>query len=180
MNEICANAEKNFNARKAARLEETKAVSETIEILTQDDARDAMSGTFNFLQTSAQQQSRKAAAMALRRTAAKMHNPQLSLLANSVELDAFTKVKKAIDDMIAMLKKQMADEVKKNDWCKAEIHSNEMATERGEDEKADLEAKIAELAETIKSLEASIADAKAQIAQLRLDLQRSSEDRKAP
>merc|ERR1719221_1480300 len=156
MNEICANAEKNFNARKAARLEETKAVSETIEILTQDDARDAMSGTFNFLQTSSQQQSRKAAAEALRTFARKTHNPQLSLLANSVELDAFTKVKKAIDDMIAMLKKQQADEVKKNDWCKAEIHENEMATEKAEDLKADLEARIAELAEKIKALEDGI------------------------
>merc|ERR1711920_190361 len=72
-----------------------------------------------------------------------------------------------------------ADEVKKNDWCKAEIHENEMATEKAEDLKADLEARIAELAEKIKALEDGIADAKAQIAQLQLDLQRSSEERKA-
>merc|ERR1719436_874068 len=142
-----------------------------------------MSGTFSasFLQLGSKQgtQNRKVAAETLRRAARRTHNPQLSLLANAVELDAFTKVKKAIDDMVAMLKKQQADEVKKNDWCKLEIHENEMATERAEDLKADLEARIAELAEKIKALEDGIADAKAQIAQLQMDLQRSSEDRKA-
>merc|ERR1719215_2375551 len=115
----------------------------------------------------------------LRRAARKLHNPQLSLLANSVELDAFTKVRKAIDDMVAMLKKQQEDEVKKNDWCKLEIHENEMATEKANDLKADLEARVAELIETIKTLENGIADAKRQIAQLQVDLQRASEDRKA-
>merc|ERR1719291_56759 len=78
-----------------------------------------------------------------------------------------------------MLKQQQEDEVKKNDWCKAELHENEMATAKAEDLKADLEAKIAELETTIKTLEAGIADAKKQISQLQLDLQRASEDRKA-
>merc|ERR1719469_149560 len=45
--------------------------------------------------------------------------------------------------------------------------------------KADLEARIAELAENIKALEDAIANSKSQIAQLQMDLQRSSEDRKA-
>merc|ERR1712060_481640 len=54
-----------------------------------------------------------------------------------------------------------------------------MATEKAEDLKADLEARIAELAEKIKALKDGIADAKAQIAQLQVDLQRASEDRKA-
>ncbi|CAK0859198.1 unnamed protein product [Prorocentrum cordatum] len=81
------------------------------------------------------------------------------MLATTVELDAFEKVKKAIDDMIVMLKKQTEDEVKKHDWCKAEFKENEMTTLKTEDRKADLEAKIAELESTIKALEADIAKA---------------------
>merc|ERR1719291_661022 len=140
-----------------------------------------MSSTFNpaFVQLVAESSNRHEVADLLRRVAKKTGSPQLAVLATTVELDAFTKVKKAIDDMVGMLKKQQADEVKHNDWCKLEIHENEMATEKANDLKADLEAKIAELAETIKALENGIADAKAQIAQLQVDLQRASEDRKA-
>merc|ERR1719222_375933 len=107
-------------------------------------------------------QNRKDAASELRRVAKKIHSPQLSMLATAVELDAFEKVKKAIDDMIVMLKKQQEDEVKKYDWCKAEFKENEMTTLKTEDRKADLEAKIAELANTIKTLEEEIAEAKKQ------------------
>merc|ERR1719272_936237 len=82
----------------------------------------------------------------------KVHSPELSMLASSVELDAFTKVKAMIDKMIATLQTQQADEVKKNDWCKDELQSNEMATAKETDHKADLEAKAGELEATIKLL----------------------------
>lgn len=176
----CADAEKNFEARKVARLEEIKAVADTIEILVADEARDAMSGTYSLMQVSASHEGkrRRDAAATLRGAATKIHSPQLSALATSVELDAFTKVKKAIDDMIGRLKIEESDEVKKSDWCKKELQDNEMATMRAEDLKADLEAKVAVLAETIKSLAQSISESKSEIAQLQVDLQRASEDRK--
>mmetsp|Transcript_66721 Transcript_66721/g.168342 ORF Transcript_66721/g.168342 Transcript_66721/m.168342 type:complete len:735 (-) Transcript_66721:94-2298(-) len=181
LKEMCADADKNFEERKKARLTEMQAVAETIEILQGDEARDAMSSTFKgFVQIASSRTSsrRAAAAETLRRAARRFHNSELSVLASSVELDAFTKVKQAIDGMIAALKQQQADEVKKNDWCGSEIHENEMTTAKTEDHKADLEAKIGKLESALKSLEDEIADAKAQIAQLELDLQRASEDRK--
>merc|ERR1712137_645279 len=66
--QICADADKNFEERKAARQEEIKAVAETIAILTADEARDGMSGTFNFFQVESRRQAvdRKAAAKTLR------------------------------------------------------------------------------------------------------------------
>jgi chromosome segregation ATPase len=100
------------------------------------------------------------------------------MLASSVELDAFTKVKAMIDTMIATLKTQQADEVKKNDWCKAELQENEMTTMKTTDLKADLEAKAGELESTIKTLAGEIEKAHNDIAQLNLDLQRASENRK--
>lgn len=182
LKETCADAGKNYNLRKAARIEEMKAISETIEILQKDVARDAMSGTFSFVQTSSmtsrEAQHRRQASRALRRAAKVAQDPQLSMLATTVELDAFTKVKKAIDHMIAMLKQQSEDEVKKLNWCKAELQSNEMSTAKGESKQADLEAKIATLEADIVALETGIADAKAQIAETQLDLQRASMTRK--
>merc|ERR1711884_106388 len=123
-------ADKNFETHKSARMQEIKAVSEAIEILQGDKARDAMSGTYNFVQVykSHKDARRQNAAAALREAANKAHDPQLSVLATSVELDAFTRVKKAIDDMISMLQVQQSDEVKHADWCKDEFHQNDMDT----------------------------------------------------
>merc|ERR1719160_777996 len=54
-----------------------------------------------------------------------------------------------------------------------------MSTMKKEDEKADLEAKIANLESTIKTLGDEIEAAHAAIDQAQVDLQRASEDRKA-
>jgi septal ring factor EnvC (AmiA/AmiB activator) len=179
LKELCTDADKKFQERKSMRLQEIQAVSETIEILTADEARDAMTGTYSFLQNTVGRvnKNRKMAAKALRLAAAKNRDPRLSALATSVELDAFTKVKKAIDDMITMLKQQMEDEVKKSDYCKKELQENEMSISKTTDEKASLEAHSAKLSEDIKALEDAIAAASAEIDQLRVALQRASEDR---
>lgn len=79
--------------------------------------------------------------------------------------------------MIAMLKVQQADEVKKSDYCKAEFQENEMTMAKTEDHKADLEAKSGQLSSSIHTLEDGIAGAKTQIANQQLELQRASEDR---
>jgi chromosome segregation ATPase len=121
----CAEADENFEKRTKVRTEEMKAVSETISILQEDAARDAMSGTYSLLQwsssanvySSRQKKELKNVAANLRRVAAATNDPNLAMLATKVELDAFTKVKKAIDDMIEKLKVQQADEVKKSDYC---------------------------------------------------------------
>merc|ERR1719217_1812524 len=89
LEKTCNEAEANFNKRKESRLAEIQAVAETIEILTGDEAKDAMDTTFSFMQTSSEksaQKQRKQAAAILR----KSKIPELSMLATSVELDAFT------------------------------------------------------------------------------------------
>merc|ERR1719502_2444049 len=134
-----------------------------------------MDTTFSFVQVSSQQKAnklRKQAAAVLR----KVNNPELSMLATSVELDAFTKVKAMIDKMIATLKQQQADEVKKNDWCKEELQQNEMATMKTKDHKADLEAKAGQLETTIKTLSEEIEKANLDIANLQVALQRANLD----
>jgi len=180
LGKTCAEADANFEERKKSRLAEIQAVAETIQILVGDEARDAMDTTFSsFLQTSQKADKRRRdAASILRQSAQKTHNPALSMLASSVELDAFTKVKAMIDKMIATLKAQQADEVKKNDWCISELQENEMATMKTKDLKADLEAKIEQLEVTIKTLAEEIEKAHLDIGNLRVALQRASENRK--
>jgi len=177
LDKMCADSDGAFEKRKASRLEEIKAVAETIEILTGDEARDAMSGTYSLLQVSESDKNRKLASAVLRKVALKTHNIDISFLANQVELDAFTKVKKAIDDMVVMLKTEQADEVKKNDYCTEELQSTEMSIAKADDLKADLEAKIGSLQSQEKTLQEEIINDKASIAQGQMDLQRASEDR---
>merc|ERR1719183_1225037 len=134
-----------------------------------------MDTTFSFMQIAQTSDARRTKAAAVLR---KVRSPELSMLASSVELDAFTKVKAMIDKMIATLKTQQADEVKKNDWCNAELQENEMTTAKTTDLKGDLEAKAGELEATIKRLSEEIEKAHLDIGDLNLELQRASENRK--
>jgi len=182
LEKTCEEADANFEVRKKTRLQEIQAVSETIGILTADEARDTFNGAYkSFLQLSStiskKDSRRTTAAKALRVAASKTGNPQLSVLASSVELDAFTKVKKMIDDMIATLKTQQAEEVKKKDWCDSEMQENEMQTMKTETLKSDQTTQIENLDVAIKTLTDEIAAAKSQIQEMQLNLQRASENR---
>jgi len=176
---MCDKGSADFDERKAARLEEMKAVGETIEILQGDEARDAMSGAFNFVQVSTNSRSsrRSKVAALLRKVGRRSGNLDLALLASSVELDAFVKVKKSIDEMLKMLGQQQADEVKKNDWCKVELQDNELTIEKTTSQKESLEAKIAELESAITTMAEESDSANKQIKQVQLDLQKATEDR---
>jgi len=181
----CKDADTNFETRKKSRLSEIEAVSQTIEILTSDEARDAANGTYSFLQVVSSSASasralrKKAAAAVLRKVSLKTHNPEIALLATEAQSDTFAKVEKAIEGMIETLKEQQADEVKKNDWCKDKIHDNEMTNMKTEDLKADLEAKVSTLETKIKTLTDEIKAAGEAIEEAQVNLQGASADRKA-
>merc|ERR1712084_46590 len=107
----------------------------------------------------------------------KLNSPRLATLAYRVRLDAFTRVKKAIDDMIAQLMKEKADEIKHKDFCVDEFNTNQLQTEKKEREKKDLIAKIEDLEMTIKSLADAIAKLKAEISEMQVQMKRAGEDR---
>merc|ERR1712050_241483 len=107
----------------------------------------------------------------------KFNNPRLSTLAYQVKLDAFTRVKKAIDEMISQLLKEKADEIKHKDFCTDEFNSNQLQTEKKDREKQDLIAKIEELESTIKALAEAIETLKSEIAEMQVQLKRAGEDR---
>jgi len=120
---------------------------------------------------------REEASKLLSRVAKKLNSPRLSALAYRVRLDAFTRVKKAIDDMIAQLMKEKADEIKHKDFCVDEFNTNQLQTEKKEREKTDLIAKIEDLEMTIKALTEAIEKLKAEIAEMQLQMKRAGEDR---
>jgi chromosome segregation ATPase len=110
-------------------------------------------------------------------TAKKLNSPRLATLATQVRLDAFTRVKKAIDDMIAQLTQEKADEIRHKDFCVDEFNSNQLQTEKKEREKSDLIAKIEDLEMTIDELTKAIETLKSEIAEMQVQLKRAGEDR---
>jgi len=109
--------------------------------------------------------------------AKKVNNPRLSALAAKVRLDAFTKVKKAIDDMVAQLLKEKEDEIKHKDFCVEEFNTNQLQTEKKDREKEDLIAKIEDLELTIKTLSSEIDTLKSEVAEMQVQMKRAGEDR---
>jgi len=180
LKEKCRMTDKEWEDRQKTRQLEMEAVSKALAVLSGDDAHDLFTRTFNpaLLQTAASMMmKRQQASELLSRVARKFNNPRLSALSYRVRLDAFTRVKKAIDDMVVQLMKEKADEITHKDFCVDEFNTNQLHTEKKEREKADLIAKIEDLEMTIKALTEAIDKLKAEIAEMQLQMKRAGEDR---
>merc|ERR1719181_2118856 len=181
LKEKCSMTDAEWEERQKTRQLEMEAVSKALAILSGDDAHDLFTKTFNpsLLQkeNSMNSERRSQASKLLSAVATKLQNPRLATLAVRVRLDAFTRVKKAIDDMVAQLLKEKEDEIKHKDFCVSEFNTNELQTEKKEREKADLIAKIEDLEMTIKQLTEAIEQLKAEIAEMQVQMKRAGEDR---
>merc|ERR1719174_2772982 len=168
-----------WEERQKTRQLEMEACSKALAVLSSDDAHDLFTKTFNFVQkeNSMHSERRAQASKLLSGVAQKLQNPRLATLAVRVRLDAFTRVKKAIDDMVAQLLKEKEDEIKHKDFCVEEFNTNELQTEKKEREKQDLTAKIEDLELTIKQLTEAIDTLKAEVAEMQVQLKRAGEDR---
>merc|ERR1719223_2126785 len=145
--------DKEWEERQKTRQLEMQAVSKALAILAGDDAHDLFTRTFNpaLLQTGAADHAkrREQVAQLLSKVAQRLHSPKLVTLAYQVKLDAFTRVKKAIDDMIVQLLKEKEDEIKHKDFCVNDFNTNQLQTEKKERQKEDLIAQIEDLNMTI-------------------------------
>merc|ERR1712113_653697 len=181
LKEKCQMTDKEWEERQKTRQLEMEAVSKALAILSGDDAHDLFTRTFNpaLLQEENSMQSKRRiqASRVLQRVAQKLHSPRLATLAYRVRLDAFTRVKKAIDDMVAQLLKEKEDEIKHKDFCVDELNTNQLQTERKEREKEDFIAKIEDLEMSIESLAKAIDALKGEIAEMQVQLKRAGEDR---
>merc|ERR1719174_3119058 len=181
LKEKCQMTDQEWEERQKTRQLEMEAVSKALAILSSDDAHDTFTRTFNpeFLQmeSSSQKSLRSQAEQLLKTVAQKVNSPRLSAIAVRCRLDAFTRVKKAIDDMIAQLLKEKEDEIKHKDFCVDDFNTNQLETEKKDREKSDLEAKIEDLKMTIETLTKEIEELKAEIAEMQLQLKRAGEDR---
>jgi len=176
----CENAESEYMARSKVRNEEIEAVSQTVGILTDDEAKDAL---LKFVQVASStkltrtMRSRDRAALLLTQKAKALHRPRLSALAISMRNDAFAKVLENIKNMVVVLKKEQKDDMKKKDFCVKELHENEMETTDKTNTKEDLTQTIADLESSAGTLKEEIVATTAEIAEMQVEIKRASEIR---
>merc|ERR1719482_450093 len=181
LKEKCAMTDQEWEERQKTRQLEMEAVSKACAVLSNDDAHSLFTKTFNaaFLQTESASLSaqRSHASDLLKEVAHKLNSPRLATLSLKVKLDAFTRVKKAIDDMIAQLGQEKADEIKHKDFCIEEFNDNLHETEDKTRTKNDQVAKIEDLTMTIDTLTKEIETLKAEIAEMQVQRKRAGENR---
>jgi len=179
LRERCTAADKEYNARQKTRGQEVVALNEAIGILSEDSFRETANKVVNFIELTSKQGARYNAAAAIRAMARKHKNMNLAQLAVSVKLDGFERVKKAMDEMLAGLKKQQEDEYQHREWCMKELDTNEDTIADQTRHKEDVESEIQDLENFIDTTKNDIKDLHSAIAELNQQLKRSSMDREA-
>jgi len=179
LKETCQQTDTEWEERQKARQEEIQACSQALAILSNDDAHDTFTKTFNFVQVAEKRDgaTRDRAAALLRKTAKQLNDPQLLALATKVRMDVFAKVQAAIDGMVEELLKEKADEIKLKDFCVEGLNENQKAQELKARDIDDLTAEIAQLTSSIDELAQSISGLQAEVAEMQLQLKRAGEDR---
>merc|ERR1719160_272177 len=181
LKETCQMTDQEWEARQKDRQMEIEAVSKALAVLTSDDAHSLFTKTFNpaFLEKKNSQRSQRQAAASklLSQVGKKLRSPRLTAMALKVRLDAFTRVKKAIDDMITTLLKEKDEEIKHKDYCVNGFNENAKITENKQRDLDDLKAVIADLTSTIDALTTAIDTLKGEIAEMQTQMKRAGEDR---
>jgi len=186
----CKTEDELYAKRSKVRNEEITALGETLDILTGDEARSLFDKTISLLQMgsssrvdmarAAMQERAKNKAMQRILMMSKKHkNWQLASLAVHVKLDAFTKVKAAMDKMLVELKAQQKAEYEKWETCKKDIDTTEDKIWNGKVEKRDLASAHKDLTNTLKALNNDIDALKKEVAEAEVSLKQAGEQRKA-
>jgi len=180
----CATTDKEWDQRQQARATEIAAVGKAISILSSDESRDMFNKAYNressFLQISNVTFKQRERAFKLLNTAAvKFNKPDLEAVATSARLDAFAKVKEAIDGMITNLQKEQKDEVKHKDWCTDSLFGNLQESEHTQRNIAGGEANIENLEADMKTLDGVMEVLTTEIKEIKKQVAEAGENRTA-
>jgi hypothetical protein len=166
--------------RSRMRTEELTGIQKAVEILTSPDAKQTFESSANtFLQVKSDTHTvstsyRKAAFSQLRTLAAKYQSTSMAEIAVAVKTGGhFDKVMVMIDKMIALLRKEEAEDIAHRDRCESSQNKNANdaddlahSMKKADDDLVRLGDTESELKATIKSLKESLASTKSDMEQL--------------
>merc|ERR1719287_328523 len=172
---------------KKMRSEELLALADTIKILNDDDALDLFKKTLpsassSFMQVQVSESSMRArATTALKAAASGPHKARLDviMLALKGKKISFDKVIKMIDEMVATLKTEQADDDAKKEYCEEQFDLTDDKKKALERKISDTETAIAQAKEAIATMAEEIEALKAGIKALDKDVAEATETRKA-
>jgi len=161
----CATKSKEWDERQKLRAQEVEAISETIEMLNGDDALELFKKTLPsaaaFLQVAVTTRSQERRASSLLRSLMvrdSKHKVNLHMMLVALKSGGgFDKVVQMIDNMIAEIAKEQAEDDTKRDWCTDEIHSVEQEVKALDGEVSDVSAAIEEKEDQLETLKSEIA-----------------------
>jgi len=177
---MCKEKAAEYEERVKSRNEEIAALSEAISVLNDDDALDVFKASMGkpkvaFLQLGGKGNANTRAIQYLNNVMKVSKNAALNLLASTVKNKLvqststsgkagvdFSSVVKMIDDMVALLKKEQADDEKHKTWCEGEFDTSD-------DEKKATEVKIKALASSISEMNDEIANLSDKLVVLQAD-----------
>jgi septal ring factor EnvC (AmiA/AmiB activator) len=170
----CKDKAAEWSERSRLRTEELTGITKAIEILTSPEAQATFeSSATTFLQTVSKSEAhakRQLAFTSLRKLATKYHNLNMANLALSVRSGGhFDKIMVMIDDMVATLRKEEAEDIAHRDRCQSAQNKN------GND-KADLDSDISKAGDKLTRLADKEDELKATISSLEDDLAKTKSD----
>merc|ERR1719183_731520 len=180
----CKTKKEEWEVRSKTRTKELLCLADTIKVLNDDDAlelfKKTLPGTAAFLQTTqaASNQMRKQALAALNRGNHKDFHLDLISMALRGKKFSFDKVIAMVDDMVALLAKEQADDDSKKEMCEMQLDKAEDDLKVLETTVADLEKSMEEGKEEIATLTDEIAALTKGLADLDKSVQEAMETRK--
>jgi chromosome segregation ATPase len=180
----CTDINGQWAKRSAERSAEMEAVQEAVGILTDDDNREALGRgmAVSFIQVNnlmSISQATRIRAVDLLQKAAKRSpgNVALAQLATDAKLDAFEKVKAAIDNMMAQIQAQIDQEVQDKHKCVKDFKTNDRNQEKTERHLQKLGFQIEDIETEIAAKKEAIEKAKAAIAETETSMKQAGQDR---
>merc|ERR1719161_2021342 len=172
----CATRTEEFDAQSKVRAEEVQAISETIEMLSGDDALELFKKTLPsapaFLQVSTGLRLQQRQAKSAPQT-------KLLMLKSRSGKDMNKIVQDIIAKMIANTEKKQADDDEKREFCLAEMAKTERQEKALTAKAGDLETDVAKLEDTIATLQSEIASIQQGLLDLDKSVAEATEQRKA-
>lgn len=182
LEETCGSLDEVYTANQKARGDELEALGDVITMLTSDEARGTFAkGENSFLQQTVSskaldKQVRSEARKVLTNAFRKSGDMALLSIASSVGLDAFSKVKEAVNKLAAAIKEQMQDEVQQKEVCITTINDLEKAKLTSQSEISSLSALLEDKTQTSNELTADLEETNAEIEETKKSFQQAGEN----